>query len=143
MRASEADSKAWKRPAPAAKKPRKKHTDHEEQEQIILMRWLKAVHPECFAHTFHVPNGGARHIATAAKLKAAGVKAGVSDLLCVLPCGGHNGLAIEFKATPPKSAAVSDSQKEWLARFQSCGWRAELCKGINEAKAVIEDYLAS
>lgn len=149
MRASEADLKAWQRPAPAKRKltksgkPRKKPTPWEENEQVSLMVWLKAVHREMYENCFHVPNGGDRHGLVAKKLKQAGAKKGVSDMLFILPRGGYSGLAIEFKATPPKDSPVSKEQQEWLDRFSANGWRAELCKGKEAAKAVIEDYLNS
>lgn len=46
---------------------------------------------------FAIPNGGHRSKATAVKLKAEGVRAGVLDICLPKPCGGSHGLWIEFK----------------------------------------------
>ena len=40
---------------------------------------------------FAIPNGGARHIGTAIKLKSEGVTAGVSDLFLMIPSGQKHG----------------------------------------------------
>ena len=52
------------------------------QNQVVVMQWSRLAasqHPE-LALLYHVANGGSRHPAEAARLKAAGVKAGVPDL---------------------------------------------------------------
>ena len=53
----------------------------ESQLQIACVRWFRYEFPEYGDLLFSVPNGGKRHIATARKLKAEGVVAGVSDLI--------------------------------------------------------------
>jgi hypothetical protein len=57
----------------------------EREIQISIVQWaawaLKHV------VVFHIPNGGARHPAVAAKLKQEGVMAGVADLCVLLPEG--------------------------------------------------------
>src|SRR5699024_826416 len=72
-------------------------TEHDEQVQRIrwaglargaypALRWLHAV-----------PNGGARNIVVARKLKAEGVQRGVPDLCLPVPRGPYHGLYIELK----------------------------------------------
>lgn len=58
-------------------------TEHEIQRDII--KW--AVWGMRDAYVAAVPNGGYRHVTTAKKLKAEGVKAGVADLFVILPAG--------------------------------------------------------
>jgi len=113
----------------------------EHQEQVSLMQWVemsKGKYPmlEMLAA---VPNGGARHIAVARKLKAEGVKAGYPDILLDWPAGGHHGLRIELKRL--KGGQVSPAQKDWLARLNAAGYKATVCRGWIEAKTIIEDYL--
>ncbi len=121
---------------------RKRPVDFEGREQQMLVSWMQLQHKAAFALAWHTPNGGARDRATAGKLKAQGVKAGVPDLQLAMARGGFFGLFIEFKATPPNDAAVSEGQKEMLLRLQQEGYRAVVCRGINEAMAEINAYLA-
>lgn len=100
---------------------------------------------------FHVPNGGHRHVAVAAQMKAQGTKRGVPDILIPLPSAvpmdgrsqalyekvngitAHThycGLAIELKVGKNKQ---SDEQVKWQARFQQSGWRAVVCYGWEAA----------
>lgn len=121
---------------------RRRPVDFEGREQQMLVRWMELQHRAAYAVTWHTPNGGARDKATAGKLKAQGVKAGVPDLQLAVARGGFFGLFIEFKATPPNDAAVSETQKTMLSRLQGEGYRAVVCRGINEAMAEINAYLA-
>jgi hypothetical protein len=82
----------------------------ESHQQQALMTWhqahLKDI-PE-MRRLFAVPNGGFRHISTAARMRAEGVRAGVWDLC--LPDGLTN-LWIEMKV---KSNRLTDEQADWL-----------------------------
>lgn len=138
-------------PPPGAaghKAPRRKPVDREGQEQAVLMRWLLGEKmrrtPVGALHdmTYHVPNGGARHKATAAALKAQGVRSGVSDLVVMDARGGWFGLYLEFKATPPHHAALQESQREWLEMAEALGYCAVLARGVEEAKTVLRAYAA-
>lgn len=138
-------------PPPGAaghKAPRRKPVDREGQEQAVLMRWLLGEKMrgtavgELHDVTYHVPNGGARHKATAAALKGQGVRSGVSDLVVMEARGGWYGLYLEFKATPPHHAALQESQREWLALAEERGYCAVLARGLEEAKEVLRWYAA-
>ncbi|WP_129138807.1 VRR-NUC domain-containing protein [Modicisalibacter coralii] len=137
-----------KRSLNADGKPRRKSVNWEGQEQAALMLWLRGeahrgtpVAP-AFANTYAVPNGGTRHSKEAANLKAQGVKSGVSDLVIAVPRGGYHGLYLELKATPPHGASLAQSQREWLARMEAAGYCAALARGIDEARAVITEYMS-
>lgn len=128
------------------KTPRRKPVDREGQEQAVLMRWLLGEKvrrtPVGALHdvTYHVPNGGHRHKATAAALKGQGVRSGVSDLVVMEARGGWHGLYLEFKASPPHHAALQESQREWLALAEARGYCAVLAQGLEEAKEVLAWY---
>ncbi|WP_110642486.1 VRR-NUC domain-containing protein [Salinicola sp. CPA57] len=133
----------------ASGKPRKKPVDWEGQEQTRLMLWLRgefnrgtAVGP-AHEHTYAVPNGGSRHGLEAAKMKAQGVRSGVSDLVIAIPRGGYHGLYLELKATPPRDADLAESQRVWLERMEAAGYCAKLALGIEQAKQVIGEYMAA
>ncbi|MEL7937658.1 VRR-NUC domain-containing protein [Pseudomonas delhiensis] len=122
--------------------PRKPRADWEGQEQAQLFGILKIKHPEVYRLAYHVPNGGHRHPAVAGKLRAQGVKAGVSDIVLPMARGGWFGLYIEFKATPPHDAAVSQEQTAFLLRVEQQGYYATVCRGVDDALRVIEQYMA-
>ncbi len=88
----------------------------------------------CFA----IPNGGARHYVTAARLKVEGVKAGVWDIFLPVPITPFRGLWIEMKKPGRK---LSDLQKEFGEFVMKQGYRCEVCHGWEAAVKVIEDYL--
>lgn len=120
---------------------RAKPGERECQEQAALMREIELRYPEVFVLIYHVPNGGHRHKAVAAKLKGQGVKAGVPDLVLPTARGGFFGLYIEFKATPPNDAAVSISQYAWIRHLSEQGYLAIVCRGHFDAMEQLRAYL--
>lgn len=91
---------------------------------------------------FAVPNGGLRARATAGRLKAEGVKAGVPDVCLPARSGdGHYScLWIELKRL--KGGRVSPEQAEWIERLSAQpGHRAVVCRGWVEAAREISAYL--
>lgn len=90
--------------------------------------------------TYHVPNGGQRSKSTGAAMKRQGVKSGVSDLVVMDARGGWHGLYLEFKASAPHTAALAQSQHDWLALAEERGYCAVLAVGLEEAKAVLREY---
>ncbi len=122
--------------------------DIEEREQIAIFTWAKmqeAAHPELWL-MYHIPNGGARSKATAARLKAAGVKAGIPDICLPVPHGGYAALYIELKTPEIKALGVqkgrpSKRQKEVIAHLRERGNCAVVCYGAEEAIKTIKGYL--
>lgn len=120
---------------------RAKSIDREGQEQAALMTELRICMPDVADLIFHVPNGGHRVKAVAAKLKAQGVKAGIPDLVLPMARGGFFGLYIEFKATPPNDAAISSSQHERIRKLNAQGYLAVVCRGHFDTVEQIRAYL--
>lgn len=83
------------------------------------------------------PNGGHRHIATANKLKAEGVKPGVPDVSWPVARGGFIGLAIEFK---DGDGNPSKQQRERIAALQKAGWCVTLCWDWESAARFVVGY---
>ncbi len=113
----------------------------EESEQVALCQWWRLAHPVYRVPEFAlyaVPNGGWRHPATAARLKASGVRAGVSDLVLAVARGGFHGLYLEMKRSDGKPTA---SQSEFLAYVREAGYRSEIARGFEPARAIIVGYL--
>ena len=115
---------------------------NEHNEQVALFQWAKMAegkYPE-LALLFSIPNGGARHIAVARKLKAEGVKAGVPDICLSAPRGIYHGFFIEMKSGKNKPTAI---QLEWHERLRTSGYRVEVCHNWSLAKMYIEEYLGA
>ena len=112
----------------------------EHEEQTTLFRWALFARPRYpeLALLFAIPNGGERHKAVAARMKAEGVRAGVPDLCLPVARAGFHGLYLELKTT---AGRPSKAQRQWLQALALEGYRAEVCKGWLAAKDVIEDYL--
>lgn len=112
----------------------------EDVEQITLFRWrdmFAGRYPELML-MHHIPNGGSRNKAEAAKLKRMGVKAGVPDIFLPVPKNGRHGLYIELKAG--KNTATKE-QTEFIESVRALGYEAEVCRGWEAAAAAILQYL--
>ena len=113
----------------------------ESQEQRALFQWaaLQAGrHPE-LALLHHIPNGGSRGKAEAARFKAEGVRAGVPDICLPVPRGEHHGLYIELKRK--FRSRISQEQAWWMEELARQGYCVAVCKGWEEAARVIIEYL--
>lgn len=128
--------------------PRKRPVDWEGNEQAVLIRWLLGEKMrgepvgQLYDAIYHVPNGGQRSKSTGAAMKRQGVKSGVSDLVVMDARGGWFGLYMEFKASPPHTAVLAQSQHDWLALAEERGYCAVLAVGLEEAKRVLREYAA-
>ena len=113
----------------------------EAQEQEALFRWAAyaAGRWPQLRLLFHVPNGGTRHPAEAAHMKAQGVKPGVPDICLPVPVGRFAALYIELKRK--RGGRVSDEQRGWIEALNRAGNRAVVCRGWDEAREEIVRYL--
>jgi len=120
----------------------------EDDHQKALMQWARQVrlHGIVVADFLvAIPNGGNRNAKEAARLKAQGVKAGVSDLFLAFPANSTGGLWIELKAprtATSKAGKPSQAQLDWLDRMAQVGYAAQLCYGWEAARQAIQEYLA-
>ena len=112
----------------------------EHTEQVALMNWCKIMecrHPQ-LRLIFSIPNGGNRHIVTAKKLRAEGVKPGVPDIFLPIPRNEKHGLFIEMKFEKNKT---SENQQRWLMDLDAENYQASVCYGFDEARETIIKYL--
>lgn len=107
----------------------------EEQEQTIFVNWLEAKNIKFSA----IPNSTyTTSWSVKARNKRTGLRPGLPDLIIALPNVGV--IFIEMKKK--KRGVVSDAQKEWIQVLNSCpGTEAHVCKGADQAIALIETYL--
>ena len=119
----------------------KSRTPREDEEQSALFEWARmqsGKYPE-LELLHHIPNGGSRNKAEAAKLKRQGVKAGVPDICLPIARGGSHGLYIELKRQ--RGGKVSPEQLNWLLALTEQGYTAVICTGWEAAAKMIIDYL--
>lgn len=103
----------------------------EDHEQMMLVQWFRRTYPD--VRIFSVPNGGHRHPAVAAKMKATGVVSGVPDLF--VPAWR---LWVEMKRS--KGGSLSPEQKDWIAYLESVNYWCIVGKGADDAKAKISAF---
>ena len=114
-------------------------SEHLEQVQLVAM--VEAAYPREAAMLFAIPNGGDRDVLVAVKLKKEGVRRGVPDMFLALARGGWHGLFIEMKRR--RGGVVSPEQAAYIEALRAQGYRAEVCKGCDEALEVLRDYLSA
>lgn len=112
----------------------------EDEEQTVLFAWAALMEGQfpVLRWMHHIPNGGKRSKREAARFRAMGVKAGVSDVF--LPCarGGWNGLYIEMKALDGRP---SEEQKAFARDMTGEGYLSVFCFGAEQAERAILAYL--
>lgn len=109
----------------------------EHDTQAAFFTWAGRQRIENIDLLHAVPNGGARHISVASKLKAEGVKKGVPDVSWPVARGGFIGLAIEFKhgdGNPTKE------QRERMTKMQQEGWLCCICWDWMAAARTLTGY---
>lgn len=116
---------------------RKRGEDTEQENVISWANWHLREYPE-LKWLHHIPNGGKRNKAEAARFKAQGVKAGVSDLFLPAAHGGYFGLYIEMKYGKNKP---TDQQKEFITDMQQAGYDARVAYSAQEAIEILQEYL--
>ncbi len=114
----------------------------EHEEQVAVIAWAHRHEHEyggALRWLFAIPNGGARDVRVAQKLKAEGVQRGVPDIFLPVARHGYYGLFVELKRV--SGSRVEPEQKEWLAGLQENGYSVALCYGAEAAKEAIKQYL--
>lgn len=104
-------------------------TEHEEQRDFVS--WFRRNHPG--VRIFAIPNGGARSITTAARLKVEGVSRGVPDL-----CVPAWNLWVEMKRK--KKSRVDPEQKDWHQYLTDIGHVVIVGYGSDDAKEQVDRW---
>jgi len=118
----------------------------EDGHQMAIMLWCRLnydKYPELKWLT-HIPNGGSRNKAEAAKLKAMGVSPGFPDLFLPIKRGRYSGLFIELKrpnSMGKKAGKSSAEQIAWRDHLYSQGYGAIECVGWEYAVRILKEYL--
>lgn len=116
----------------------RKRSESTEQERVIAWSLAHSTSYPALKLLYHVPNGGKRNQAEAARLKKQGVKAGVPDLVLPVARDGFHGLYIEMKWDKNKTTG---NQKWWLEQLQEQGYKTAVCYGADEVMDQIAAYM--
>lgn len=115
------------------KNPFEKYLTEEDRLHIGVIQYLKLQYPR--ANFFHAANEGKRSPFERFKIKALGVRRGFPDLIVFF--GGKH-LAIELKT---EKGRVMKEQAEWIMFLHSQGWTAQVCRGFDQAKEIIDQFM--
>lgn len=119
---------------------RRRPSDEEHRLQCACVRWFRCQYPKLRHNLFAVPNGGRRDKATAGKLKAEGVLAGVADLILLKSNAHYGALLIEMKTRKGRQA---DTQREWQRRIEADGYHYVVCRSLEDFMREVREYIGS
>jgi hypothetical protein len=114
----------------------------EHASQVALFQWAGYVAVEYpqLRLMFAIPNGGQRHIAVAARMKAEGVKRGVPDIFMAVPNANFAGCWIELKT---RSGRVSPEQWYWINSLTAAGYAVYVARSWEQAARHLLEYLGA
>ena len=108
----------------------------EHDEQYKLFSWTR-YRPE-LRWMFAIPNGGYRTKATAGKMAAEGLKAGIADVFVPIPSKAYHGLFIEMKFGRNK---LTELQQEFFEYATQQGYLCKVAYSADEAIQILSEYL--
>lgn len=106
--------------------------------QKACVKWFRLKYRDIEGLFFAVPNGGRRDAWTARIMHDEGVRAGVADLILLLPRGDWAALAIEMK-TP--QGRQSPAQKAFEKLCGAHGICYAVCRSFDDFREVVTEYL--
>lgn len=108
-------------------------TEHELQAAVIAECERRALRNPLWGRILHIPNGEHRTKATAGRLKAMGVRAGLCDLAIFVARHGYHAAFCELKVGSNKPTAT---QRDWMRFLQEQGYAVKVF--WDEPEPVIE-----
>jgi hypothetical protein len=120
-------------------------TEHAHQAALFCWAYAKAYDqwPE-LKWMYAIPNGGERQAAQAARLKAEGVKSGVSDVCLPVAKRGYHGMYMEMKKPGSDGKAAgkeSPQQKEFAQFITDGGYLYRCCYDWETAAKTVAWYM--
>lgn len=105
---------------------------------LFLKKQLKAHSlPQCLF--FHVPSEGVRKPQYRAKLKLMGFRAGIPDVILLVPNRYYSGLLIELKRA---GGSPSKEQKEFLTEAGKRGFLCVILNTFEDFSGTVESYMS-
>jgi len=123
-------------------------TEHGQQVALFCYAAIMKRSQPAWRLLYAIPNGGQRSLVTAARLKAAGVRAGFPDIGFPVARSGFHGMFIEMKRpadklTGKRAGTLGEKQKPWHDSLTEQGFLVVVCYTWREAANAIENYLGS
>ena len=118
---------------------RKKPSHNEDNLQIACVKWFGLQYPALAFLLIHPANGGSRKMLEAVRFKKMGVRAGVADLLLLVPDSDSPFLCLELK--DGERGRQSREQKEWQKLVESVGAKYVVVRTIEQFISTIKNYL--
>ena len=114
-------------------------TYYERAMQKAVVQYIDARYPQVGSLCFHVPLELLRRDDKSAGIfHSIGARAGVADVVMLVPRGCYHGLVIELKVPPRRP---TDKQCEFLERARSEGYAACWSDSLNTVLKLIDVYL--
>lgn len=114
-------------------------TEHEEQVTLFAWAAIHQVKYPSLEHLIAIPNAGAgAQSGQAGKMKAEGVRPGVSDTFLPLPSPPFHGAWCELKALDGK---LTPEQDAWLCAMRDANYAVCLAYGWEQARNFFLDYI--
>lgn len=111
----------------------------ERQFQALVIDYIDKCYPHIGSLCFHVPLELLRRDdSTAGMFHALGARAGVADVVLLMPCGAYHGLLIELKVPPRRP---TETQVKFLESARKQGYAACWSDSINTVLKLIDVYL--
>jgi hypothetical protein len=111
----------------------------ERQFQALVIEYIDKQYPQIGSLCFHVPlELLRRETHTAGMFHALGARAGVADVVMLVPRGAYHGLLIELKVPPRRP---TDNQIRFLENARAQGYAACWSDSINTVLKLIDAYL--
>lgn len=104
-------------------------TEHKIQSEYFKILKLNESKYPRLGFIFAIPNGGKRHIATAVKMKAEGVKRGVPDIFIPIPVRYYSGFFLEVKT---EKGVLSEYQKSYKFYLESQNYKYCVCRSVQK-----------
>ena len=113
-------------------------SEHDEQATFFTMAgYLQEKYPQlCWMHA--IPNGGARNVVVARKMKCEGVVRGIADVFLPYPRNGYHGLYIEFKYGKNR---LTSEQREFLDYANINGYKTGVAYSAEAGIEILRAYL--
>jgi len=107
--------------------------------QATVMEYIDKCYPQIGPLCFHVPlELLRRETHTAGMFRALGARAGVADVVMLMPRGAYHGLLVELKIPPRRP---TDTQVNFLELARAQGYAACWSDSINTVLRLIDVYL--
>jgi hypothetical protein len=87
---------------------------------------------------FHCPFGGSRSRTEAAIFKGLGVRAGVPDIVIVLPIG-----RVDFIELKAGAGQLSENQKQFKKQIEAMGAPYAECRDLNQVENFVRELIAA